>query len=77
MTDTVQINAQKRRIRIKKTVFAVLRYVVLTLAASAILIPFLFVLASSLKANSGNGLNSIYHVPVVLPFLYLPVCSFS
>lgn len=64
MTDTVQIKAQKRRIRIKKTVFAVLRYVVLTLAAIAILIPFLFVLASSLKVNSGNGLNSIYHVPV-------------
>ncbi len=64
MTDTVQIKAQKRRIRIKKTVFAVIRYFVLALAAISILIPFLFVLSSSLKVNSGNGLNSIYHVPV-------------
>ena len=47
MTDTVQIKAQKRRIRIKKTLFAVIRYFVLALAAISILIPFLFVLSSS------------------------------
>lgn len=52
----------------KYIAFAVLRYFVLTLSAVIILVPFLFILVSSLKVNSGMGENSIYHVPVTWIF---------
>ena len=64
MTDTEQAKVLKTRRMIKKAAFAVIRYAVLVSVAALILIPFLFVLVSSLKLNNGMGTNSIYHVPV-------------
>lgn len=64
MIDNEVIKKGRRRADTKRIAFAVLRYFVLTVAALAILIPFLFILVSSLKTNSGSGENSIYHVPV-------------
>lgn len=64
MTDSKILQRRCRRVDAKKLILAFVRYFVLTCAAIAILIPFLFILVSSLKTNSGSGANSIYHVPV-------------
>lgn len=61
---TLKTESTVVRRKIKKYGFRTLRYLVLGLFALMILVPFLFIIVSSLKTNSGSATNSIYHIPI-------------